>query len=102
MLDERKTAILRAVVEEYITTALPVGSTHVADAPGVKVSSATVRNEMAVLWCRSKSWDGRAEALADELVDGIIATVWIEANLPLLFSDRDFLPYVDHLGLDRA
>jgi len=49
MLDERKTAILRAVVEEYIATAQPVGSTHVADAPGVKVSSATVRNEMAVL-----------------------------------------------------
>lgn len=49
MLDERKTAILRAVVQEYIATAQPVGSTHVADAPGVKVSSATVRNEMAVL-----------------------------------------------------
>ena len=49
MLDERKTAILRAVVQEYIATAQPVGSTHVANAPGVKVSSATVRNEMAVL-----------------------------------------------------
>ena len=49
MLDERKTAILRAVVQEYITTAQPVGSTHVVDAPGVKVSSATVRNDMALL-----------------------------------------------------
>jgi heat-inducible transcriptional repressor len=49
MLDERKTAILSAVVQEYITTALPVGSTHVADAPGIQVSPATVRNEMAVL-----------------------------------------------------
>lgn len=49
MLDERKTAILRAVVEEYISTAQPVGSTHVANAAGVRVSSATVRNEMAVL-----------------------------------------------------
>jgi heat-inducible transcriptional repressor len=49
MLDERKTAILKAVVQEYITTAQPVGSTHVANAPGVQVSSATVRNEMAVL-----------------------------------------------------
>jgi heat-inducible transcriptional repressor len=49
MLDERKTAILGAVVQEYIATALPVGSTHIANAPGVKVSSATVRNEMAVL-----------------------------------------------------
>src|SRR5215831_18100732 len=49
MLDERKTAILRAVVQEYISTAQPVGSGHVASAPGVNVSSATVRNEMAVL-----------------------------------------------------
>ncbi|MFZ1489721.1 MAG: heat-inducible transcriptional repressor HrcA [Ilumatobacteraceae bacterium] len=49
MLDERKTSILRAVVQEYIGSGQPVGSTHVAAAPGVKVSSATVRNEMAVL-----------------------------------------------------
>jgi heat-inducible transcriptional repressor len=49
MLDERKTAILRAVVQEYIGTGQPVGSTHIANAPGVSVSSATVRNEMAVL-----------------------------------------------------
>jgi predicted nucleic acid-binding protein len=35
-------------------------------------------------------------------IDGIIATACIEANLPLLFSDRDFQPYVDHLGLDAA
>ena len=49
MLDERKASILRAVVEEYIETAQPVGSGHVAAAPGVQVSSATVRNEMAVL-----------------------------------------------------
>lgn len=49
MLDERKASILRAVVEEYVETAQPVGSGHVAQAPGVQVSSATVRNDMAVL-----------------------------------------------------
>jgi heat-inducible transcriptional repressor len=49
VLDERKASILRAVVEEYIQTAQPVGSGHVAAAPGVEVSSATVRNEMAAL-----------------------------------------------------
>lgn len=49
MLDERKANILRAVVEEYIDTAQPVGSSHVIDAPGVNVSSATVRNDMAYL-----------------------------------------------------
>jgi heat-inducible transcriptional repressor len=49
MLDERKAAILRAIVEEYIETAQPVGSGHVASAPGVQVSPATVRNDMAAL-----------------------------------------------------
>lgn len=49
MLDDRKAAILRAVVEEYIHTAQPVGSGHVASAPEVVVSSATVRGDMASL-----------------------------------------------------
>lgn len=49
MLDDRKAAILRAVVEEYIQTAQPVGSTAVARIPGMSVSPATVRNEMGLL-----------------------------------------------------
>ena len=49
MLDERKTAILRAIVQQYVTSGQPVGSGHIAKDPSVKVSSATVRNEMAVL-----------------------------------------------------
>ena len=49
MLDERKAAILRAVVEEYIATAQPVGSAHVAASPEITVSPATVRNEMSYL-----------------------------------------------------
>src|SRR5215210_3650991 len=49
MLDDRKTAILSAVVHEYIATAQPVGSSHIASASGIGVSPATVRNEMAVL-----------------------------------------------------
>ena len=48
-LDERKAAILRAVVEEYIDTAQPVGSAHVVRSAAVQVSSATVRNDMATL-----------------------------------------------------
>jgi len=47
MLDERKAAILTAVIEEYVKTAQPVGSAAIAK--GVHVSSATVRNELAQL-----------------------------------------------------
>ncbi len=49
MLDQRKAAILRAVVKEYIETAQPVASAHVARLGDLAVSPATVRNEMAVL-----------------------------------------------------
>jgi heat-inducible transcriptional repressor len=48
-LNARRAAILEAVVTEYIGTAEPVGSSHVATAPGVQVSSATVRSEMVAL-----------------------------------------------------
>jgi heat-inducible transcriptional repressor len=48
-LDARKAAILEAVVSEYIGSAQPVGSQLIAQAPGVNVSSATVRSEMVAL-----------------------------------------------------
>lgn len=48
-MDDRKAAILRAIVEEYIETAQPVGSQTVARSGTLGVSSATVRNDMTVL-----------------------------------------------------
>ena len=48
-LNDRRAAILEAVVTQYIGSAEPVGSSHVATAPGVQVSSATVRSEMVAL-----------------------------------------------------
>jgi heat-inducible transcriptional repressor len=48
-LNARRAAILEAVVTEYIGTAEPVGSSHVANASGVQVSPATVRSEMVAL-----------------------------------------------------
>ncbi|MFK8024502.1 MAG: heat-inducible transcriptional repressor HrcA [Ilumatobacter sp.] len=49
MLDDRKTAILGAVVQEYIATGAPVGSGSVAKTPAVNVSPATVRSELSAL-----------------------------------------------------
>jgi heat-inducible transcriptional repressor len=48
-MDERRAAILRAVVEGYIETAQPVGSASVAREAELKVSPATIRNEMVAL-----------------------------------------------------
>lgn len=48
-LDLRSQAILRAVIEEYVTTATPVGSQALVDRYRLGVSSATVRNILAEL-----------------------------------------------------
>ena len=48
-LDIRAQAILRAVIEEYVTTATPVGSQALVDRYRLGVSSATVRNVLAEL-----------------------------------------------------
>ncbi len=48
-LDPRKARILAAIIESYIDTGEPVGSKVLADMLGNCVSSATIRNDMAVL-----------------------------------------------------
>jgi heat-inducible transcriptional repressor len=48
-LDLRTQAILRAVIEEYVTTASPVGSQSLVERYGLGVSSATVRHILADL-----------------------------------------------------
>ena len=48
-LTQRKKKILRAIVDNYIQTAEPVGSKVLSSMPGMDCSSATIRNEMADL-----------------------------------------------------
>jgi heat-inducible transcriptional repressor len=48
-LDLRAQAILRAVIEEYVNTATPVGSQALVEKYNLPVSSATVRNVLAEL-----------------------------------------------------
>jgi heat-inducible transcriptional repressor len=49
LLDDRKLAVLRAIVEDYVSTNEPVGSKTLADRHNLGVSPATIRNDMAVL-----------------------------------------------------
>lgn len=78
-LDARKAAILNAVVTEYIGSGEPVGSQHVVDAPGVGVSSATIRADMAALER-----------------DGYLAQPHTSAGrIP---TDKGYRFFVDHLG----
>ena len=48
-LDLRSESILRAVIEEYVSTAVPVGSHSLVERYSLGVSSATVRNILAAL-----------------------------------------------------
>lgn len=48
-MDERKQKILRAIIQDYIATAEPVGSRTISRKFDLGVSPATIRNEMADL-----------------------------------------------------
>ncbi len=49
MLDDRKLAVLRAIVTDYVQHSEPVGSKALVDRHRLDVSSATIRNDMAAL-----------------------------------------------------
>jgi heat-inducible transcriptional repressor len=77
-VDDRKIAILRRVIEHYVSTGQPVGSSHIAALPGISVSAATIRNDMAAL-----------EA------EGYLAQPHTSAGrVP---TDKGYRLYVDHL-----
>jgi heat-inducible transcriptional repressor len=48
-LDDRKRKILKAIIDDYINTAEPIGSRTIARKHELGLSSATIRNEMADL-----------------------------------------------------
>ena len=48
-LTERQTKILKAIIEEYLNSAEPVGSEKIEKKYSLGVSPATIRNEMMAL-----------------------------------------------------
>ena len=78
-LDSRKTAVLKAVVDQYVAMAEPVGSSHVAATGEVQASTATIRHEMAALE-----------------QDGYLAQPHVSAGrIP---TDRGYRYYVDNIS----
>src|SRR5437764_14017369 len=49
MSEERRLAVLRAIVEDYVRTREPVGSKTLVERHSLGVSPATIRNDMASL-----------------------------------------------------
>ena len=79
MLDDRKAAVLGALVEEYIRTGEPVSSRAVLDHSQLTCSSATIRNELVVL----------------EREGMIIKPHTSAGRIP---TDIGYRYYIDHLG----
>jgi heat-inducible transcriptional repressor len=49
MLSERRSTLLNLIIEDYVETAIPVGSQYIVRRHQMQLSSATIRNEMARL-----------------------------------------------------
>ena len=49
MTDDRRLAVLRAIVQDFVASEEPVGSKALVDRHDLGVSSATIRNDMAAL-----------------------------------------------------
>jgi len=79
MLDERKAAILAALVEEHIRSGEPVSSRAILDRSPLHCSSATIRNELVVL----------------EREGYIVKPHTSAGRVP---TDRGYRYYIDHLS----
>ena len=51
MLEDRRLAVLRAIVEDYVSSREPVGSKALVERHAVGVSSASIRTTCCALWC---------------------------------------------------
>ncbi len=78
MLSERQLSILQIIIDDFISTASPVGSRSLSKKPSIPYSSATIRNEMADL----------------EELGFIEKTHTSSGRVP---SEKGYRYYVDHL-----
>ncbi len=81
-LDERKLKILHAIIQTYLETGEPVGSRTISKYSGLKLSSATIRNEMSDL----------------EEMGYILQPHTSAGRIP---SDKGYRLYVDHLMQEK-
>ncbi|HOV69216.1 MAG TPA: HrcA family transcriptional regulator, partial [Clostridia bacterium] len=87
-LSERKLKVLRAIVDDYISTAMPVGSKTVAMRYGSGISSATIRNEMSIL--EEMGYLEQPHTSAGRIPSDLAYRLYVDKlmNIPE-FNDRD-------------
>ena len=82
MLEDRRSEILRALVEEHIRTGEPVSSRALVERAGLQVSTATVRNDLTAL----------------EIEGYVVQPHTSAGRIP---TSNAYRYYVDHLGPGR-
>ena len=82
LLDDRKVTILKAIIKTYLETGEPVGSRTISKYSDLKLSSATIRNEMSDL----------------EEMGYIVQPHTSAGRIP---SDKGYRFYVDQIMLDK-
>jgi heat-inducible transcriptional repressor len=82
MLEDRRSEVLRVLVEEHIRTGEPVGSKTIAELSGLGVSAATIRNDLSALELEGYAVQPHTSA-------GRVPTA------------KAYRYYVDHLETDR-
>jgi len=78
---------------DYETARELLTSLTIYDLLGVNLAIKTADNYRALR---------RSGVTVRKTIDTIIATFCMEHRIPLLYSDRDFDPFVEHLGLKPA
>ena len=113
IVNNRKLKILTAVVDEYIRTGEPVGSKAISKLENIDVSSATIRNDMAVLEQlgyleQPHTSAGRIPTFAgyrlyiDELMNPTEKDKGVKLTIPEGFSAEMIAARCEKLGLVKA
>lgn len=94
-LDDRKSRILTAIIESYIATGEPVGSKVLADRFENCVSSATIRNDMAVL--TSAGYLEQPHTSAGRLPTAKAFQLYVEHLMPHRKLPRQDAQFIDEM-----
>lgn len=91
-LDERKAIILKALIEDYIENAEPVGSRTIAKKCPIGLSSATIRNEMSDL--EEMGYLAQPHASAGRIPSNLGYRVYVDSLIENIRSTNNELEFL--------
>ena len=99
MLTDRQKLILKAIVEEYVKTAVPVGSFALIDKPYLNFSSATIRAEMAYL--EDKGYIEKTHTSSGRIPSDKGYRYYVENLVTRDYNVVDKFPLIDEIFLNH-